>query len=534
MLISNAQFLFIIYLVSFNLNVIVNAIASAKCRQAEYRVGGECCPTCPPGMYVSRHCTEFRSTSCASCAEGTFQDGNTGGEQCFSCKHCAGLGLKVKKSCSSTSDAVCETLDGSVDCPLDGFRVNGRCCHPCPTGTYIAQNCREYMSTSCKRCRGDTFQDEINGRQCHSCTFCDAGLGLKVKRSCSSTSDAVCEVLDGFFCSDSNGGGCRAAQRHRVCSPGQYIGQRGTADKDTECPHCTDGTFSDGASSTCQSHRKCESLGLKLMKPATDSTDSECGEHGSERGYVAGIIPGVILVMILMALIIAIIHGKKKIDLADRSLDDATRKHNNKEEEEVLKSAEKSNLILDKELDRREEERRKVEGERELTDGAAGEETSGPSSTPLLSTELPAGLETSIPPAPSSETQPAGLETSIPPAPSSETQPAGLETSIPPAPSSETQPAGLETSIPPAPSSETQPAEVTTPLKSTDGPEPTREYTMNIPDGTIVDHHGDQSLGPAPPSSPTQDGSVSVSVHQEDHQPVLIKRDSGASRSSLL
>ena len=45
----------------------------------------------------------------------------------------------------------------------------------CPTGTYIAQNCREYMSTSCKRCRGDTFQDEINGRQCHSCTFCDAG-----------------------------------------------------------------------------------------------------------------------------------------------------------------------------------------------------------------------------------------------------------------------------------------------------------------------------------------------------------------------
>jgi hypothetical protein len=49
MLISNAQFLFIIYLVLFHLNVIVNAIASAKCRQAEYRVGGECCPTCPPG-----------------------------------------------------------------------------------------------------------------------------------------------------------------------------------------------------------------------------------------------------------------------------------------------------------------------------------------------------------------------------------------------------------------------------------------------------------------------------------------------------
>ncbi|CAL8261353.1 unnamed protein product [Gadus morhua 'NCC'] len=47
------------------------------------------------------------------------------------------------------------------------------------------------------------------------------------------------------------------------------------------------------------------------------------------------------------------------------------------------------------------------------------------------------------------------------------------------------------------------------------------------------DQDDDQSLGPARPSSPTDNGSVSVSVHQEDHQPVLVKRDSGASQSSL-
>ncbi|CAL8261077.1 unnamed protein product [Gadus morhua 'NCC'] len=164
------------------------------------------------------------------------------------------------------------------------------------------------MSTSCKRCRGDTFQDEINGRQCPSCTFCDAGLGLKVKRSCTSTSDAVCEVLDGFFCSDSNGGGCRAAQRHTVCSPGQYIGQRGTADKDTECLQCTHGTFSNGTLSSCQNHKKCESVGLKLMKPGTDSTDSECGP---QTGLVAGIVIPIMLVMALI--IIAIFFQKKKL-----------------------------------------------------------------------------------------------------------------------------------------------------------------------------------------------------------------------------
>ncbi|CAL8238912.1 unnamed protein product [Lota lota] len=151
MFISNSQFMLIIYLVLFYLNVIGNDSASPNCRQAEYRVGDECCPACPAGMHVKRHCTESTSTSCAPCKEGTFQDGDNGREQCFSCKSC------------------------------------------------------------------------------------DAGLGLKVKKSCTSTSDALCEPLDGYFCSDSNRGGCMAAQRHTVCSPGQYISQRGTADKDTEC-----------------------------------------------------------------------------------------------------------------------------------------------------------------------------------------------------------------------------------------------------------------------------------------------------------
>uniref|UniRef100_A0A8C4Z1Q2 TNFR-Cys domain-containing protein n=1 Tax=Gadus morhua TaxID=8049 RepID=A0A8C4Z1Q2_GADMO len=212
----------LIYLLLFVCNFTDNATASANCRPAEYSTEEGCCPTCPPGMYVSRHCNQSRSTSCASCKEGTFQDGDNGREQCFSCQHC------------------------------------------------------------------------------------DAGLGLKVKKSCSSTSDAVCGVLDGFFCSDSNGGGCRAAQTHTVCSPGQYIDQTGwcqnsllnpfnsirdhptsyhlicnivprhfhtnsendhvlikhlyiptgTADKDIECLHCTDGTFSNGTSSSCQNHTK--------------------------------------------------------------------------------------------------------------------------------------------------------------------------------------------------------------------------------------------------------------------------------------
>ncbi|XP_059916320.1 uncharacterized protein LOC132464133, partial [Gadus macrocephalus] len=84
----------------------------------------------------------------------------------------------------------------------------------------------------------------------------------------------------------------------------------GTADKDTECLHCTDGTFSNGTSTSCQNHTKCESVGLKLMRPGTDSTDSECGEHGPHRGLVAGIvIPGVVMALIIGGLIL---HKKKR------------------------------------------------------------------------------------------------------------------------------------------------------------------------------------------------------------------------------
>ncbi|CAL8254215.1 unnamed protein product [Arctogadus glacialis] len=128
------------------------------------------------------------------------------------------------------------------------------------------------------------------------------------------------------------------------------------------------------------------------MKPGTDSTDSECGEHGPhrglERGHVAGIIPGVMLAMAIMAFIIgAIILCKKKIE-------------------------------LEKQIN--EMKRETQEEEREIT--------------------------------------------------------------------------------------------VTTPLRSTDGPEPTRDQQECTT--TMENHNGVQS--PARPSSPPHNGSVSDSVHQED------------------
>ncbi|CAL8280086.1 unnamed protein product [Boreogadus saida] len=157
-------------------------------------------------------------------------------------------------------------------------------------------------------CPDGTFTAGHNEqKQCSTCTKCDEGLGLKVNKSCSSTSDAVCEVLDGFFCSNRNGSECRTARRHTVCSPGQYIGQRGTADKDTECLHCTDGTFSNGTSS-CQPHTICDS-GVQI-KPGTDSTDSTCFHYVA----IVFIIIGCIIPLISIIALRAWVYRRRKME----------------------------------------------------------------------------------------------------------------------------------------------------------------------------------------------------------------------------
>ncbi|XP_051282417.1 tumor necrosis factor receptor superfamily member 14 isoform X2 [Dicentrarchus labrax] len=176
-----------------------------RCRQFEYQIDNECCPKCPPGSRVKSHCTEFRSTSCLPCTEGTFMNQPTG-----------------------------QTL-------------------------------------------------------CDPCTRCDAGSGLKIKTSCTTTSDTVCEPLEGFYCFDSAEDGCMSVQRHTLCRPGQYIRQYGTALTDTECSDCSAGTYSDGTFPSCRPHTQCESMNL-LIKAGTVSTDAQCEQ--SWTGMVAGIVSG--------------------------------------------------------------------------------------------------------------------------------------------------------------------------------------------------------------------------------------------------
>ncbi|XP_054868638.1 tumor necrosis factor receptor superfamily member 14-like [Amphiprion ocellaris] len=160
-----------------------------------------------------------------------------------------------------------------------------------PPGSRVKTDCSEFRLTSCLPCIDGTFMNRFTGlKECLPCISCDEGWSLKVKTSCTTTSDAVCEPLDGFYCIDPIGNNCVAARKHRICHPGQYINQTGTAFTDTVCSDCSNGTFSDGTFTSCQPHTQCESINLELIKAGTASTDAECGEKSSNVTVAVSII----------------------------------------------------------------------------------------------------------------------------------------------------------------------------------------------------------------------------------------------------
>ncbi|XP_071392260.1 tumor necrosis factor receptor superfamily member 14-like isoform X2 [Centroberyx affinis] len=203
-------------------------------------------------------------------------------------------------------------IGDALICHRAEYRIKEQCCPMCPPGNRVHKHCTDFKSTSCLPCSTGTFLDKLNGRaQCFLCANCDAGVGLKVKRLCTTTSNVVCEPLDGHYCIDPKEDGCAAAQTHRSCKPGQYISQTGTATTDTVCIDCTGETYSDGTFTSCQPHTKCESMRLQQIRPGTHSTDSECGEQSSDVekiGLVALLLP----LLIVIAVITYIYLRKKK------------------------------------------------------------------------------------------------------------------------------------------------------------------------------------------------------------------------------
>ncbi|XP_042286825.1 tumor necrosis factor receptor superfamily member 14-like [Thunnus maccoyii] len=200
----------------------------------------------------------------------------------------------------------------SLTCHSAEYQTAGGCCPRCLAGGRVKTDCTEFRTTSCLPCTDGTYMNQSTGRkQCYTCANCDAGSGLQIKTSCTSTSNTVCQPLEGFYCMDSTEDGCVKALKHTSCQPGQYIRQKGTALRDTECTDCSDGTFSDGTFTSCQPHTQCESPKLQLIKPGTDSADAECGKQI----FVIIVTVGILVLFLLIGiagLVYFIIKKKSK------------------------------------------------------------------------------------------------------------------------------------------------------------------------------------------------------------------------------
>uniref|UniRef100_A0A3P9A021 TNFR-Cys domain-containing protein n=1 Tax=Esox lucius TaxID=8010 RepID=A0A3P9A021_ESOLU len=201
-----------------------------------------------------------------------------------------------------------------VDCPVTcgpaEYSIGTECCPRCSPGNRVNKHCTEFTSTSCAPCIDSTYLDEPNGlTACTPCTHCDPVFGLIVKHPCRPSSDTVCEPLEGFYCTDPTKDGCKAAQRHSSCEPGQYIRQKGSPSTDTVCVDCTGDTYSDGSFTSCQPHTQCDQLKLQQIKPGTHQSDSECGQETSS------LIAVIVCVVVTLALIAAVgigVYFKKK------------------------------------------------------------------------------------------------------------------------------------------------------------------------------------------------------------------------------
>ncbi|XP_041953773.1 tumor necrosis factor receptor superfamily member 5-like isoform X2 [Alosa sapidissima] len=135
------------------------------------------------------------------------------------------------------------------------------------------------------------------GEEC--CPMCGPAAGLRVKRACSSTSDTLCEPLEGHYCTDPIKDGCRGAVEHTKCSPGQYIKQPGNASSDAVCSDCVGATYSNGSFTSCRPHTRCESLGHVLKKPGTHTADAECEIRRHHMVLLANLIFACILFVVL-------------------------------------------------------------------------------------------------------------------------------------------------------------------------------------------------------------------------------------------
>nr|XP_020505150.1 tumor necrosis factor receptor superfamily member 6B-like isoform X1 [Labrus bergylta] len=174
--------------------------------------------------------------------------------------------------------------------PITGSTVE---CDRCPPGYYLRAGCTETHKSECSPCPKGSFTELWNYiGKCLRCGVC--GHNQVVKTECMADSDCQCECSEGYYYKRKYD----ACLSHSACPSGHEVLTQGTADEDTVCRVCPNGTFSDTVSSlkNCTAHKSCSAPGLhEVLRGCTwhDSVCMTCDQSASKDGadYLKEIIP---------------------------------------------------------------------------------------------------------------------------------------------------------------------------------------------------------------------------------------------------
>ncbi|KAM5223942.1 tumor necrosis factor receptor superfamily member 26-like [Hipposideros larvatus] len=96
---------------------VTTATSVTRCGSDKYELKslGLCCPLCPAGQYVTKHCDGTQSTQCSQCEPGTFTAHPNSETSCLPCAQCRDDQEEVTL-CTPTRDRQCQCKTGSYYC----------------------------------------------------------------------------------------------------------------------------------------------------------------------------------------------------------------------------------------------------------------------------------------------------------------------------------------------------------------------------------------------------------------------------------
>lgn len=134
---------------------------------------------------------------------------------------------------------------GNTCGPTEFRSSQGECCPKCNIGSVIYRDCSREFNTTCIPCSPGTFMNEPNGLyKCFRCRKCNETQGIYIQSQCNTMKDTICDVLEGYHCTNYSNSQCLLGQKHSLCKPGQETKAPGTKFSDTVCEDCPYGFYS--------------------------------------------------------------------------------------------------------------------------------------------------------------------------------------------------------------------------------------------------------------------------------------------------